>query len=321
MKTIVHLSLACFLIGIVAAKPAENQPNGNNRGHKLSHADHFHGDGHNADYDHDAFLGEEEARTFQDLSPEESKARLGEIVDKIDTNNDEKVDVNELKLWVENQQNKYISIQVNERWQLHNIDSDKYVTLDEYIKSTYATTEEELLKLDEAEQIDFKQMIRRDKRRWKAADKDGDGNLNKEELTAFLHPEEFDHMREVVIDETMEDVDKNQDGSVSLEEYIGDMFVAQNGEKEPDWVKTEREQFSTHRDKNKDGKMDREEIGDWIMPRDYDHAEAEAKHLIHESDKDKDEKLTKQEILDQYDLFVGSQVTDFGEALIKHDEF
>ena len=58
----------------------------------------------------------------------------------------------------------------------------------------------------------------------------------------------------------------------------------------------------------------------WIIPADYDHAEAEAKHLF-ESDENNDEKLTKDEILDKYDLFVGSQATDFGEALNQHDEF
>ena len=34
-----------------------------------------------------------------------------------------------------------------------------------------------------------------------------------------------------------------------------------------------------------------------------------------------DDKLTKEEVLDKYDLFVGSQATDFGEALARHDEF
>lgn len=163
---------------------------------------------------------------------------------------------------------------------------------------------------------------------------------------------------------------------------------------EPEWVKTEREQFSEFRDKNKDGKMDKEETRDWILPTDYDHAEAEAKHLVYESDADKvstvevlnelwlvfcefyslpsvqserthefmsifesvcvrantaksnilalflgirliehknvkiqftslyqDGRLTKAEIVDKYDLFVGSQATDFGEALTRHDEF
>jgi hypothetical protein len=34
-------------------------------------------DDHNPDYDHEAFLGEEEAHTFDELTPEESKKRLG----------------------------------------------------------------------------------------------------------------------------------------------------------------------------------------------------------------------------------------------------
>ena len=50
-------------------------------------------------------------------------------------------------------------------------------------------------------------------------------------------------------------------------------------------MKTEREQFTTIRDKNNDGKMDHDEVRDWIIPPDYDHSDAEAKHLIRESDK------------------------------------
>lgn len=36
-----------------------------------------HDDGENFDYDHEAFLGQEEAKTFDQLTPEESKERLG----------------------------------------------------------------------------------------------------------------------------------------------------------------------------------------------------------------------------------------------------
>ena len=68
---------------------------------------------------------------------------------------------------------------------------------------------------------------------------------------------------------------------------LGDMYKHEDEMEEPEWVATEREQFSEFRDKNKDGKMDREETMDWILPSDYDHAEAEAKHLVYESDSDK----------------------------------
>ena len=40
------------------------------------------------------------------------------------------------------------------------------------------------------------------------------------------------------------------------------------------------------RDKDGDGKLNREELKQWIMPENYDHAKAEAAHLIYESDTD-----------------------------------
>lgn len=63
------------------------------------------------------------------------------------------------------------------------------------------------------------------------------------------------------------------------------------------------------------------QVKEWILPQGFDHAEAEARHLVHESDTNADQKLSKEEILNKYDLFVGSQATDFGEALARHDEF
>lgn len=65
------------------------------------------------------------------------------------------------------------------------------------------------------------------------------------------------------------------------------MYNQEGDASEPEWVKTEREQFTEFRDKNKDGKMDKDETRDWILPSDYDHADAEAKHLVYESDSDK----------------------------------
>jgi len=56
---------------------------------------------------------------------------------------------------------------------------------------------------------------------------------------------------------------------------------------EPDWVKSEREQFSKYRDLDHDGFMDRDEVQQWISPPYYDQMNAEAKHLMFESDADK----------------------------------
>ena len=68
---------------------------------------------------------------------------------------------------------------------------------------------------------------------------------------------------------------------------IWPQYEREEGEEEPDWVKTEREQFNKHRDKDNDGALSKEEISDWISPPDFDHAHAEAKHLIYEADTNK----------------------------------
>lgn len=59
------------------------------------------------EYDHEAFLGEE-AKTFDDLSPEESKQRLAIIVDKIDKDKNGFVTQQELQDWIKFTQRRYI---------------------------------------------------------------------------------------------------------------------------------------------------------------------------------------------------------------------
>lgn len=44
---------------------------------RLSESEHFKNEHHNKQFDHDAFLGEDQAKTFDQLPPEESKRRLG----------------------------------------------------------------------------------------------------------------------------------------------------------------------------------------------------------------------------------------------------
>ena len=117
-------------------------------------------------------------------------------------------------------------------------------------------------------------------------------------------------MRDVVIDETMEDMDKDKDGYVTIDEYLSKcprvtasllgaglspaslsspddlwpQYEREQAGEEPDWVSSEREQFTNYRDKDKDGKLNKREIADWVLPEDFDHAKAESKHLIYEAD-------------------------------------
>ncbi|XP_033751880.1 calumenin-like isoform X2 [Pecten maximus] len=314
------LSVCLILVLMVVVYCSAIPKPGDKRVHetKLSDLPHDDDNEHNEDYDHEAFLGKDDAQDFDDLSPEESKERLAIIVDKIDVNKDGKVTETELKEWIQFIQRRYIVTDTERMWKEHDLEEDK-LHWKSYMKRTYGYE-------DSPDSVDsptfsYKDTIDRDHRRWEAADTDKDMKLSKDEFVHFLHPEDSDHMRDVVVQETIEDIDKDKDGYISLDEYIRDMYPNENGEEEPDWVKSERTQFEQYRDINKDGKMDNEEVKNWIVPPDYDHSDAEANHLIYEADSDKDGDLSKDEILEHYDLFVGSQATDFGEALTRHDEF
>ncbi|KAE8281176.1 Calumenin-A Precursor [Larimichthys crocea] len=237
--------LMCFVLCVVygSSKPTEKKDRVHHQ-EPLSHLEHD--DSKNHDYDHEAFLGQEDAKTFDSLSPEESTRRLGIIVDKIDSNKDGFVSENEMKVWINNAHKKHIYNSVESQWKDFDMNNDGLISWNEYKNVTYGS----------------------------------------------------------YLVETMEDIDKNGDGFIDLQEYIGDMYASQEGTEDPEWVVSERQQFSEFRDKNKDGKMDKEETMDWILPSDYDHAEAEAKHLMHESDANQDGKLSKQEILDKHEVLL-----------------
>jgi hypothetical protein len=53
--------------------------------------------------------------------------------------------------------------------------------------------------IDPEEAEDFSEMVNRDTRKFKQADENGDGYLSKEEFASFLHPEEHEHMKDIVV--------------------------------------------------------------------------------------------------------------------------
>lgn len=190
----------------------------------MSSEDHYVNSQHNPAYDHEAFLGEE-AKTFDQLSPEESTRRLGIIVDKIDKDKDGYVTQEELKDWIMYTQQRYIRDDVERQWKAHNPEEKEKLPWTEYKALVYNYMDENEKERQDKDKDDnsysYMQMLKRDRRRWSAADLDGDDALTKEEFVGFLHAEEAEHMKDVIVLETMEDIDKDGDGKISLVEYIG----------------------------------------------------------------------------------------------------
>lgn len=319
MKALVALHVA-FVAALLAGAAL-----GHPRGDNLSDQIHFSPE-HNPEYDHEAFLGKDAAQSFDQLSHKEAQRRLSMIVDKVDANGDGQVDEAELSEWIKHVSHRYVFEDAMRQWPHVDRDGDGSVTWEEVKEATFGSVEDEDEIYDQHRQLTVKEMVARDSRRFKHADGNQDGRLDKDEFAVFLHPEERAELKGLVVDETLQDMDKDRDGRVTLQEYVDDLWPAyerKENPEEPDWVKNERESFHSTRDRNGDGVLDREELAHWVMPEGYNPHQAEARHLIRSADANKDKVLTKQEILEEQDLFVGSQATDYGDYLMKihHDEF
>lgn len=75
-KVEVTILLVLAVSTVAVPKPEEKKERVIDR--ELSDKEHYENEHHNTQYDHEAFLGEE-AKTFDQLSPEESRRRLGYV--------------------------------------------------------------------------------------------------------------------------------------------------------------------------------------------------------------------------------------------------
>ncbi|XP_069467025.1 reticulocalbin-2 isoform X2 [Ambystoma mexicanum] len=296
----------------------------------VSHLHHSHGpdseehyvDGeHDPKYDREAFLGgEEDAEEFIKLSPDEQIKRLKGVIKKIDTDGDGFLTEVEVGAWIQKSFKHYRDEDAKQQFMEYDRDGDGLVSWEEYNFQMYdrVLDFDENTALDDDEEESFRQIYLKDKKRFEHADRDGQAGLNVTEFTDFEHPEETEHMTEFVIDGALEEHDKDGDGFVSLEEFLGDYRRDPEAKDDPEWIIVEKDRFVHDYDKDGDGKLNPEELLSWIVPNNEGIAQEEAIHVIEEIDMDDDGKVTEAEIIENLDLFLTSEATDFGRQL--HDE-
>jgi len=134
------------------------------------------------------------------------------------------------------------------------INEDGRVSWNEILQDTYGNNPEDLA-LDE-------KMVEDDKETFEAADLDKDGYLDAEEFKAYTHPEETPRMFPLLLTQALKDKDIDQDGYVSFQEFIGDRATS----KDKEWLLIEKDKFDFEHDKNKDGRLDADEILSWLVP-------------------------------------------------------
>ncbi|EYC32146.1 hypothetical protein Y032_0003g1427 [Ancylostoma ceylanicum] len=224
--------LLILLLPLVAADKEREVDGAAARIHK-----HLGGSEDDHEGDHQAILGSRKtAEEFDDMPIEESKRRLEILARKMDMNEDGFIDESELTNWVERSMVSLDEEEVNERMTEMDTDGDKLVSWDEYVADSFP--EQDIKKLDP----DDKKLMEEDARYFKAADLNADGKLSKEELSAFLNPENYRHMHKTLVEVTMKEKDLNNDGAIDLKEFLGEM--ADNSQSE--WHKVESDRLVSY---------------------------------------------------------------------------
>lgn len=277
-----------------------------------AHSQHsFDSRAHSSHEDHIAFLGEELAKDFEKLTPQESRRRLRMLVPRIDINKDGFVEEAELEIWIRHKLQKWtVHEDVDAIFRDKDMNGNDKVSWKEYMIRTFGFVEEDMH--SRWERSNLEKYVISDKKKWRYSDQDKDGMLNRQEYEYFHHPKEHKIMLPYVAVELMDAYDKDQDGRLSLDEYLA--FIDM-----PAFNSLNIADFNEKYDVDHDGFLNLKEIEEWRRPRNFNKALGEAQHLIENADMNKDGKLTAEEFVTSHEFFAGSMATEFGKTF--HDEF
>lgn len=254
-----------------------------------------------------------------DLEDEELQARLRKLVVRMDHNRDGYVDSEELTTWTLVSLYNIASQDAHDDFSFVDEDDDGHMTWAETSVETYDVDPADQSELDSDSYREYNKMYNRDRARFDAADIDKDGKLTEGEFLLFKNPLKDENVKAVVIDEALKAVDTDGDGKINLEEFLNDWHVKPTN-KDEDFDDLETDRFNDEYDRNSDGYLTGDELLFWLSPDNTEIAIDEAEHLIDMCDEDEDEKLTPDEIVDNHDLWVDSDATEYGAQLRHYDE-
>jgi len=269
--------------------------------------------------------GDDEEWDPWDLEDEELQSRLRKLVSRMDHNRDGFVDMEELTTWTIVSLYNIAGADAKEDFSFVDENNDNEMSWGEVSQESYDIDPDDndsFAKEIEENSDSFREynkMYNRDKARFDAADIDGDEKLTEQEFVLFKNPLRDEAVKTAVLAECLSVVDTDKDGKISLQEYLNDWHVPPNKNDE-DFIELETDRFNDEYDRNKDGFLTGDELLFWLSPDNTEIAIDEAEHLIDMCDEDEDERLTPEEIVENHDLWVDSDATEYGAQLRHYDE-
>ncbi|KAI6662014.1 hypothetical protein LOD99_9601 [Oopsacas minuta] len=249
---------------------------------------------------------------------QEHKMLLNRLFKKIDTNNDNFLDKAEL-LRVANHMDT-LQLQDNVEHEFDSLDHnmDDLISIDECIHNHF----DRKLTEEDAERIlngkytksETEFWIQRTIGKFRQADQDKDGYLSHNELKYYLHPEAYIEMKELLINETLQDHDKNANGLIEIEEFNsrGPESSLFDESVRPPNSADGIDMFNGPLDKDGDGTLDREEIWKWISMLESKYHLQEVEHMLSQVDDNRDGKISFEEVKKHDYKIMDSPITGHG---------
>lgn len=242
--------------------------------------------------------GEEEAE-YDDQDIEEDSLtvdQLRRMHAKFDQNGDGKVSLQEIMAFSEGVGKAIAGKDIGAILEEIDISKDGFLSLEEHLNDIHNQAdggdEEEMKELDHRKGVEAA--------KFKAADLNGDGQLDKNELPALFYPEVHEGVLTVTVQETMRQKDRDSDGKLNPKEFWESDLA--DGD-DADLSEEEKADFA-RLDTNGDGSIDLQELRAWESGR--FHTEDAMKKLFDVADGDSDLHITGDELAAARDQIAAS---------------
>lgn len=272
------------------------------------------------DYDREVLLGgNDNVESIHDMSEEEQQHKLKLFMaNKMDADKNGFIEKDELVAYTKQAMVEMQTRELVEEFTELDENKDGQITWKEFSDEVYGDIDENQNQMHSDERESYLKSVRDEKKLFGAADKNGDGKLSADELRAFRHPVMTEETKKVSIEKILNEHDKDKNGTIDVNEYIGHLMSEDDEEDEnKEWIKYEKEKFTENLDLNKDGVLSGDEILKLGGPQSLDErALEEAVHLIKECDANRDGKLTEEEILNNHSIWLHTDATNFGKHIM-----
>lgn len=274
------------------------------------HPEHYESDHEGETSDAEDFESEQmydPLSTYQDSdSGTLSEEDLRGLHAKLDKNGDGKVHMDEVMQHADEARKRIVKSEIADVMDEIDSTKDGHLTLEEHMSEV-----EEFMQGDEEEKEKQRAF---EKAKFNAADANGDGKLDVNEIASFMHPNTHPEVLELHIKEEMRRWDTDKDSKLNKKEWLA-------AKKRGEYIDPDAHSPSDDFDKldgNKDGLIDMNELRHWESGR--FHMEVAMKELYQLADKNRDHHMTADEFVAAAEHFDGLDAHSHLVEWIHHDE-